>query len=276
MPLSSNPIVRIDPGMDAIDSAFLIHAARASAGVDGEALHARIARVLEEAIRDGHYPVDGALPTEAALCATFDASRFAVRQALQRLVDKGLIERKRGAGSRVVASAPSAQFSQTFRDLDELFQYAKATRLVVTGRDMVRLQPEEAAFVGAPAGSAWLRISGLRKTAEPDATIAAVTVFVHSRFAALLDDVAEATGAIYGLVEARSGETIAEAIQVIAALPMPPEPARILGVRRGTTGMRLVRRYCDASGGTMLASVNWHVGERYTYTMRIRRGDWHG
>ena len=116
---------------------------------------------------------------------------------------------------------------------------------------------------------------GVRTKADGSEPLSYVNVFVHSRFAPLLDDIRTANGAIYGLVEARSGETIAEAIQEISAVPMPAAAAKALGRPRGATAMKFVRRYCDASGGTMLTSVNWHPAERFTYTMQIKRGDWH-
>lgn len=61
----------------------------------------RIADVLRDQIREGHYPQGGLLPTEQALCEEFDASRQTVRQALQCLVTEGLILRRQGSGSRV-------------------------------------------------------------------------------------------------------------------------------------------------------------------------------
>ena len=123
-------------------------------------------------------------------------------------------------------------------------------------------------------GSSWLRAEGLRWTAERDAMICFVSVYVHARFAPLLADLREVGGAVYGLVEARSGEQIAEALQEISAQPMPATIARALQRPRGAPAMRFVRRYYDVSGGVMLTSVNWHPGERCSYQTRIRRGDW--
>ncbi len=44
-----------------------------------------------------------ALPTESELCEEFNASRFTVREALRRLVAQGMVQRRQGAGSIVVA-----------------------------------------------------------------------------------------------------------------------------------------------------------------------------
>lgn len=246
----------------------------APAEVDGARLNERIARALTQAIADGAHPVGSSLPPEAALCAAFGASRFTVREALRKLAETGLIETRQGAGSRVVSRLPRSSYQHVYKDLEDLFEYARDTRFEIAQIGMAALDAAEAADVGAPVGSRWLRIVGTRFDADRTRPISYVDVLVHGRFAGLLEDVREARGPIYGLVEARSGEQIAEAVQQISAAIMPPAPARALGLGRAATAMKFVRRYCDASGGVMLTSINWHPAERFSYTMRIKRGDW--
>ena len=61
----------------------------------------QIADALRQQIEDQVYPSGSLLPTEHQLHETFSASRQTVRQALQCLVDDGLITRRQGSGSRV-------------------------------------------------------------------------------------------------------------------------------------------------------------------------------
>ena len=237
-------------------------------------LNERIAQALTHAIASGEYELGSTLPPEAALCATFRASRFTVRQALRRLAEIGLIETRQGAGSRVVSRTARTGYSHVFRDLQDLFEYARDTLFEVSDSEIVTVDETGANDIQAPAGSRWLRIIGIRWDAPRAHPISYVTVYVHLRFAELLPDVREAKGAIYGLLEARSGEQIAEAIQQISAGVMPAVAAKALHCVRGATGMKFVRRYRDASGGVMLTSINWHAAERFSYTMRIQRGSW--
>jgi hypothetical protein len=37
--------------------------------------------------------------------------------------------------------------------------------------------------------------------------------------------------------------------------------------------MLFLRRYLDAEGGTMIASRSWHPAERFSYAMRLKRGE---
>lgn len=67
-----------------------------------------IADSLRRQIEEKIYPPGSLLPTEQQLHEAFNASRQTVRQALQCLVDDGLISRRQGSGSRVLGTAESA------------------------------------------------------------------------------------------------------------------------------------------------------------------------
>ena len=61
--------------------------------------YAQIFNTLSQRMKAGKYPVDMRLPTESELCDEFNASRFTVREALRRLVEQGMVQRRQGAGS---------------------------------------------------------------------------------------------------------------------------------------------------------------------------------
>lgn len=236
-------------------------------------LYRRLAERLRADIAAGRHPVGASLPTESELCERHGVSRHTVREALRQLVDLGLIERRQGAGSRVVATAPPVAYVHTIRSLDELQGYTRDTALEVTGSELATLDAAEAAILRWPAGTRWLRIRGLRWTADRTGKVCDVTIYAHARFAALLGDVGRAGVPVHALIESRSGERVAEAVQEISAAPMPAAAARALGSRAGAPALRIVRRYLDASGGPMLVAVNWHLADSFTYSIRLRRDD---
>lgn len=87
--------------MDALFSALLIDIDR-----NGPVpLYHQIARRLEAAIRSGEMPAGTRLLNEIELGARLHLSRGTVRRAVQELADRGLVERRRGAGTRVVGIA---------------------------------------------------------------------------------------------------------------------------------------------------------------------------
>ncbi|WP_251976623.1 FadR/GntR family transcriptional regulator [Salinicola avicenniae] len=75
-----------------------------------ESLSRQIARQLESLITQGRIAVGDKLPTESQLCEMFGVSRTAVREAIAHLKSMGLVETRRGIGTRVLRSAPERAF----------------------------------------------------------------------------------------------------------------------------------------------------------------------
>src|SRR5689334_15309861 len=65
-------------------------------------LYFQLAQHLEQAIDSGAMPPDTMLANEIQLARQLGLSRPTVRRAMQYLVEKGLLVRRRGVGTRVV------------------------------------------------------------------------------------------------------------------------------------------------------------------------------
>ena len=232
----------------------------------------QIADLLRQRIEAGVYPVGTQLPTESELCATFDISRHTAREALRRLAEAGLIQRKQGSGSLVIAAESAGGYVHAMRSLNELFQYAVDTSLRVAEAGTCVPGPDFAADLG-PEGAAaeWVSVEGLRMDAAGLVPICHVTIFVNRDFAAIAPDLPQVRGAIYSEIEARFGVEVAEVEQVIRVQPVPAVAAAALGLRARTVAVRVTRRYLDADGRLLIASINWHPPERFSYSMRLRR-----
>lgn len=72
--------------------------------IDREAatpLYEQIARPIEAAITSGELPAGAMIEDEVSMAARLDVARPTARRALQELVNKGLVSRRRGVGTRV-------------------------------------------------------------------------------------------------------------------------------------------------------------------------------
>jgi len=80
----------------------VLHEGRRRRAVQGPAY-----RPIYDKIRDrltsGDFAAGTLLPTEDQLCEEYKVSRYALREALRLLERQGLIERRRGAGTRVLS-----------------------------------------------------------------------------------------------------------------------------------------------------------------------------
>src|SRR5437868_13595121 len=98
-----------------------------------------IAAELQKAIRSGKYPVGDLLPTETELMARYAASRQTVREALRIITEQGLIVRRAGLGSVVIATEPPVLFTHSVKSLTEWLRYSNETyRQVVRSAEIER------------------------------------------------------------------------------------------------------------------------------------------
>lgn len=76
-------------------------------------LYFQVAERLEQLISSGELPPGTRLENEIALAGELGLSRPTMRQAIQHLVDRGLLVRKRGVGTQVVHSRVRRQLELT-------------------------------------------------------------------------------------------------------------------------------------------------------------------
>src|SRR3954447_7745115 len=84
-------------------------------------LYFQLAQAIEGAISGGSLPAGSRLENEILLAQKYGLSRPTVRRAVQELVDKGLLVRKRGVGTQVIQ--PHVRRSVELTSLyDDLFR----------------------------------------------------------------------------------------------------------------------------------------------------------
>ncbi len=233
--------------------------------------YAQVSDTLQHRIAEGTYAVGALLPTELDLCQEFGISRHTVREALRRLAEAGLVQRRQGSGSQVISASPKGGYVHTMHSLNELFQYAADTHLRVD-RISEGVPPAPlGAVLGDQAGQHWVILEGLRLDAAGRLPICWSTVLINQAFAAIVPDFATLTGAIYRLIEDRYGVMVDRVEQNIRAMPISAEAAAELGVSRRIWAVQVVRRYLDSEGRLMLVSVNDHPGDRFSYSMQLQK-----
>lgn len=83
-------------------------------------LYARVQQAIEQEMRSGHWAPPASLPSEQELAQRYGVSRATVRQALQRLADRGLVYRHAGIGSFALARKPAVTFDRYISFSDDL------------------------------------------------------------------------------------------------------------------------------------------------------------
>ena len=229
----------------------------------------QLAEALRADIASGRYPVGAQLPPELELCQHYGVSRHTARDALRLLTEGGLVERRRGAGTTVTATAPAPAFVQPLDGVDELLQYARDARLEVRSAEQRKLTQPEAARLRTRSSGRWLVVEGLRVAdGEP---VALSDIYLAPTFGGLADEIRSWPGAIQELLVQRHGLSIERIEQEICADVLDRRSAGSLRAEEGSPALRTLRRYYDAGGKLVLASDSRHPAARFVYAMTYRR-----
>lgn len=100
-------------------------------------MYLQLAGALERSIGDGVLPPGRVLPSEAELCRRLAISRITVRQAIDALIEKRLVERRQGKGTFVAHHLIRHDLQSLNRVFDTLFaqDHAPASELLAFGAE---------------------------------------------------------------------------------------------------------------------------------------------
>ena len=232
--------------------------------------YAQIFNTLSKRMQAGHYPVDMRLPTESELCDEFNASRFTVREALRRLVEQGMVQRRQGAGSVVVSTTPQARYVHSLSSLSDLFQFALDTHYELLSSNQTTLDARVAADIGVAAGERWQLVEGLRRHERGGTAFCNLHSYVAPRAKAYVRELKRCVGPFYAYLANRTREEILEVRQDIFGTRMNAMIADHLKCKTDTIAMCAFRRYITKKG-TLIASYNWHAAKDFHYRMKMSR-----
>lgn len=226
--------------------------------------HQTLADTLFRRIAAGEYPVGDTLPTERDIAAAEKVSRATVREALRYLENHGMIRRRQGSGTVVIASKPQ-QLRMHLNSLEALLTYPRETEIVMAGSEP--LATDDPAFAQAELDPAlqWRRISFMRHLRGATAPVSQIDVFLLDIYAEVEKDIQVTHASVYEMVEKRYDVHPAKAIVRIDAVQLDERLAQAFGVEEGTAAVRIQRRYSDADGRLYQVSVSIYPQDRYVF-----------
>ncbi|MFD4611668.1 GntR family transcriptional regulator [Streptomyces sp. NPDC058440] len=227
-------------------------------------LYFQLSQQLEAAIEHGRLTPGSLLGNEIELAARLGLSRPTVRQAIQSLVDKGLLVRRRGVGTQVVHSRVKRplELSSLYDDLEAAGQRPSTKVLVNT---LVPASAEVAAALAVAEGEEVHRIERLRLShGEP---MAYLTNYLPSGLLDLDTGQLEATG-LYRLMRA-AGITLHSARQCIGARAAAPAEAERLAEAEGAPLLTMQRTTFDDTGRAVEYGTHTYRPSRYSFEFQL-------
>jgi len=230
-----------------------------------------IAAELQKQIRLGDYPVGKLLPTETELMARHSASRQTVREALRLIIEQGLIIRRAGLGSVVIATEPPVLFTHSVKSLSEWLRYSNETYREVVGSREIIADRKLAALLKCEPGKHWFLIEAIRRSDEFAAPLGWTEIYVLRKFSGVVKRRDHGRTAVHEQIAKMYGETIEYAQLEIFVRGLPARLAKPLQAKPGSPALTMVRRYYGLREELFEVTVTTHPEGRYTYTMDMQR-----
>jgi len=224
----------------------------------------QIASRLREAIADGTLPAGSRLENEVALAERLGVSRPTIRRAIQDLVDRGLLVRRRGVGTQVVGTRVHRrlELSSLHEDLTRA-GHATATKVLL--HELVPASPAVAADLGIQPGIDVLHIRRLRYS--DGSPLAVLDNFLPPGLSDITAEQLE-HGGLYAILRNR-GVSMRVARQTIGARGADRREAELLGLAPGDPVLTMARVVFDDSGATVEIGSHSYVPDTYTFEVTL-------
>lgn len=223
-------------------------------------LYFQVAERLERSIRNGTVPPGARLESEILIAKKLQISRPTIRRAIQDVVDKGLLVRRRGIGTQVVQSHVTrpVELTSLYNDLEDS-NHVPSTQVL----QCVSLPApaEIAAQLGQKAGEPVVHLRRLRLI--DGAPMAILENYLPSAFVDVTEkDLAE--GGLYDYLRG-CGVVFKVANQRIGARRASAEEGELLGVEEGSPLLTAERTALDSSGHTVELGFHCYRPDLYDF-----------
>jgi GntR family transcriptional regulator len=233
--------------------------------------YAELGDLLQTSIEQGEYPIGTLLPTELELCEHFSVSRHTARAALAQLISAGLVQRRPGAGTRVIAQSAAMRYEHEIDTVDLLMQYGNTTRLQMLKCERLKATAAVAQMLEISEGRDYLRLYGLRLEEPSRQPIAVTEMLVPVRSGVPADKLLEVSGAARAVAKYLDPSKLSKVEQVFDASSFSAADAKALEIKRSEPAMRVQRRYRDPNGKLLMIAISLHPPGRFAYSMVLSR-----
>jgi GntR family transcriptional regulator len=134
-----------------------------SGPLKGDPLYVQVERRVEDLLLQSRYKAGDRIPPETELVTALGVSRVTVRAALARLVERGLLERRRGSGTFLVRPPGGARLQAGLERLETYTVHAERLGLKLDSEDLkieaVGADPDEVAALEISKGNPLVKVS---------------------------------------------------------------------------------------------------------------------
>lgn len=223
-------------------------------------LYFQVSTRLEAAIRSGRIAPGARLENEIAIGQRLGLSRPTVRRAIQELVDKGLLVRRRGIGTQVVQGQVTRQVELTslYEDL-QTAHHEPGTKVLT--HELVPATDVVAEGLGVAQGEEVVFVRRQRST--DGVPVAVLENYLPGEFSDITTEQLESRG-LYQILRAR-GVTIRIAKQKIGARRATGDESELLDIDKSGAVLTMERIAFDSSGRAVEFGHHCYRPDMYSF-----------
>jgi len=231
-------------------------------------LYFQVKEYLRSQIQTGAYTTDELIPSERELAEEFEINRLTVRQAINELVQEGLLYRQRGIGTFVSAPKIEQPLMKLTNFSTDMRNRGIVPGALVVSMNIIPATKQIATQLQIEVDDQVLELVRLRTAdGEPMALERSCLVYDHVRSLYGMD---MENVSLYQMLESVCGLKLVKAIQTIEVAAVYPEEAGILEIGQHDSVMLFQRTtYAEGMDKPVEYVRSLYRADRYKFTIEM-------
>jgi GntR family transcriptional regulator len=225
-------------------------------------LYQQMQRALRQAIETRVLGPDDALPPERDLAEDFSVSRITVRKAIEGLVAEGLLVRRQGSGTFVLARVEK-NFSKLTSFSEDMRARGRNPRSVWLRKAAGTVTPEESLTLRASPGTPVYRFNRIRFADDAPMSLEYATIL-----ASCLPSMEAVESSLYAALE-RAGNRPVRALQRLRAVLLTAEQAELMQASESDAGLLVERLGFLQDGRAVEFTQSFYRGDTYDFVAEL-------
>lgn len=232
-------------------------------------LYGKVEDVLASEIARGTLKPGDRLPNELQLLTRFGVSRITVRRAIQNLIQRGVVEIRRGHGTYVLAPKISQELTRLTGFVEDMAVHGRKASARVLSQQTVAADSTVARQLRISKGTYVMRIERVRLADSIPMSFDETYLPLDIGKRIVRNDLR--TRPIFALLEEEYGIPLAEAEYVMEAAAAPKHVAEALAIAEGSPVFRIERTSFTSTGQPIDYEILSYRADLIRFTTRLAR-----
>jgi GntR family transcriptional regulator len=232
-------------------------------------LYAQVESMITAAIADGTFPSGSRLPNEDELVERYAVSRTTIRQTIQNLVRRGLVEIRRGKGTFVLQPKITQELTELTGFVEDMQVLGRQASARLLDKQIVPASESVARQLAITAGTPVVRIQRVRLADNIPLSFDETFLPCEIGDKVMADNLE--TEPIFSLLEQKYNTALVEAEYRLEAVSADPIVARALGIAAGSPIFLIERTSYTAEHQPVDYEKLYYRGDQIRFVTRLMR-----